>query len=231
MHPDQLVEPRPTLNQFKPIKPPVDRVTELTHRVDSAELASRRRITGTSPGGNGGGWRRLTEKSAAATAAASRRRTDGGRSRRLRRTAVGDGGEWPECTVAPADGDGACVSRPRRGETSGGSSGFVRAPIAVWLVSTASSRREEHDGVCCHNKEDDVDQCETEEKKGIMEKIKEKLPAAKGQDSRPSQAPEHEDGKEKGSIKGSIVCIEKIKKKLTSHTKHEDDDEKGNLVN
>ena len=42
--------------------------------------------------------------------------------------------------------------------------------------------------MCCHNKEDDVDQCETEEKKGIMEKIKEKLPAAKGQDSRPSQA-------------------------------------------
>ncbi|CDY47057.1 BnaAnng08450D [Brassica napus] len=74
--------------------------------------------------------------------------------------------------------------------------------------------------VCCHNKEDDVDQCETEEKKGIMEKIKEKLPAAKGQDQ--AKQPEHEDGKEKGSI----VCIEKIKKKLTSHTKHEDDDEK-----
>lgn len=42
-----------------------------------------------------------------------------------------------------------------------------------------------------------------------------------------AKQPEHEDGKEKGSI----VCIEKIKKKLTSHTKHEDDDEKGNLVN
>ncbi|KAL0660596.1 hypothetical protein Bca4012_081181 [Brassica carinata] len=81
-------------------------------------------------------------------------------------------------------------------------------------------KKKEEEKVCCHNKEDDVDQCETEEKKGIMEKIKEKLPAAKGQDQ--AKQPEHEDGKEKGSI----VCIEKIKKKLTSHTKHEDDDEK-----
>ncbi|RID60789.1 hypothetical protein BRARA_F03914, partial [Brassica rapa] len=62
----------------------------------------------------------------------------------------------------------------------------------------SSSSSDEESGE--NGEEDDVDQCETEEKKGIMEKIKEKLPAAKGQDSRPSQAPEHEDGKEKGSI-------------------------------
>ncbi|XP_010431776.1 PREDICTED: dehydrin ERD10-like [Camelina sativa] len=50
-----------------------------------------------------------------------------------------------------------------------------------------------------------ADQCETEEKKGIMEKIKEKLPAGIGH---PDQAkPEHEDGKEKG-------FMEKVKDKL-----------------
>ncbi|CAN7086278.1 unnamed protein product, partial [Brassica oleracea var. botrytis] len=98
-----------------------------------AELASHRRVTGV-------GRRRLTGKSTAATAA-SRRRTDGGRSRRLRRTLVGDGGAWPELAVAPADGGGACVSRARRGESSGGACGFVRAPFEAWLVSTASSRR------------------------------------------------------------------------------------------
>ncbi|KAF3523505.1 hypothetical protein F2Q69_00050974 [Brassica cretica] len=48
--------------------------------------------------------------------------------------------------VASFPGGGACTSRARRGETSGGACGFVRAPIEAWLVSTASSRREEHDG-------------------------------------------------------------------------------------
>ena len=43
-------------------------------------------------------------------------------------------------------GGGACNSRVRRGKTFGGSSGFVRTPIAAWSVATASSRREEHDG-------------------------------------------------------------------------------------
>ncbi|KAG5395412.1 hypothetical protein IGI04_025375 [Brassica rapa subsp. trilocularis] len=94
----------PTLNQFKPIKPPVDRVTELTHRVDSAELASRRRITGTSPGGNGGGWRRLTEKSAAATAARRRR---GGSSSRRGRTAADHGGSGERRSETAASGRNA----------------------------------------------------------------------------------------------------------------------------
>ncbi|WZZ25086.1 hypothetical protein YC2023_008487 [Brassica napus] len=56
--------------------------------------------------------------------------------------AAGDGGP----AVATFSGGGACTSRARRGETSGGACGFVRAPIEAWLVSTASSRREEHDG-------------------------------------------------------------------------------------
>ena len=40
----------------------------------------------------------------------------------------------------------ARVTHARRGDTSGSSSGFVRAPIAAWLVSTALSRREKHGG-------------------------------------------------------------------------------------
>ncbi|KAG5400201.1 hypothetical protein IGI04_014808 [Brassica rapa subsp. trilocularis] len=99
----QLDHP-PTLNQFKPIKPPVDRVTELTHRVDSAELASRRRITGTSPGGNGGGWRRLTGKSAAATAARRRR---GGSFSADGRTAADHGGSGERRSDTAASGRNA----------------------------------------------------------------------------------------------------------------------------
>ena len=38
---------------------------------------------------------------------------------------IPEGGEWPALT--------------RGGETSGGSSGFVRTPIAVWSVATAFS--------------------------------------------------------------------------------------------
>ncbi|KAF3518959.1 hypothetical protein DY000_02059405 [Brassica cretica] len=48
------------------------------------------------------------------------------------------GGRW-------SDG-GACISRVRRGETSGGAYGFVRAPIEAFSVATDFSRREEHDG-------------------------------------------------------------------------------------
>ena len=70
----------------------------------------------------------------------------GGLARRPQRTVVGDEGTWPELAAPTADCDGECVSRVRRGETSGGSSGFVRTPIAALLVSMASSRREEHDG-------------------------------------------------------------------------------------
>uniref|UniRef100_A0A0D3CHI3 Uncharacterized protein n=1 Tax=Brassica oleracea var. oleracea TaxID=109376 RepID=A0A0D3CHI3_BRAOL len=62
------------------------RITELTHRVDSAELASHRRVTGGD--GDAEATRRLTGKiNGGDAAAASRRQTDGGRSRRLRRTA------------------------------------------------------------------------------------------------------------------------------------------------
>ncbi|KAF3596241.1 hypothetical protein DY000_02021892 [Brassica cretica] len=74
-------------------------------------------------------------------AAASRQRTDGGpgewwletlarglHARRLWRTAAARG------------------IHAHGGKTSGGSSGFVWASIAMWLMSTASSRREEHDG-------------------------------------------------------------------------------------
>ncbi|CAG7900953.1 unnamed protein product, partial [Brassica rapa] len=41
---------------------------------------------------------------------------------------------------------GAWSSRADGGKTSGGSSGFVRAPIAVWSMSMASPLREKHDG-------------------------------------------------------------------------------------
>lgn len=79
---------------------------------------------------------------------------------------------------------------------------------------------------CGHIKEDAADQCETEEKKGTMEKIKEKLPAAKGHDQ--ANKSEHEDGKEKG-------FMEKIKEKLPGghqgkpepETHHENSKEKG----
>ncbi|KAF3592577.1 hypothetical protein DY000_02025136 [Brassica cretica] len=58
---------------------------------------------------------------------------DGGRRRLTGKFAGGDGGgAWPE----RACGD----------ETSGGSSGFVRAPIEARSVDMASSRREEHNG-------------------------------------------------------------------------------------
>lgn len=56
-----------------------------------------------------------------------------------------------------------------------------------------------------------------QEKKGIIEKIKEKITAAKSHVQ--ANKPEHEDGNEKG-------IIEKIREKLTGHNKHEDDDEK-----
>lgn len=56
-----------------------------------------------------------------------------------------------------------------------------------------------------------------QEKKGIIEKIKAKITAAKSHVQ--ANKPEHEDGNEKG-------IIEKIKEKLTGHNKHEDDDDK-----
>lgn len=96
----------------------------------------------TAEGGGGLPGNRRRQRRSGDTVVASRRHTDGGRARRLRGTMVGDGGEWPECVVAPADSD--------RGATSGCSSGFVRAPITVWLVSMASSPQEEHNvGLAC----------------------------------------------------------------------------------
>ncbi|KAF3533315.1 hypothetical protein DY000_02040998 [Brassica cretica] len=62
----------------------------------------------------------------------------GGQRRKRRKTAAKAAETIP--------GGGACNSRTRRGETSGGSSGFVRTLIVAWSVATASSRREEHDG-------------------------------------------------------------------------------------
>ncbi|KAF3598362.1 hypothetical protein F2Q69_00035524 [Brassica cretica] len=56
--------------------------------------------------------------------------------------AAGDGGP----AVATFSGGGACTSRARRGETSGGACGFVRTLMEAFLVATDSSRREEHDG-------------------------------------------------------------------------------------
>ncbi|KAF3584634.1 hypothetical protein F2Q69_00028765 [Brassica cretica] len=62
------------------------------------------------------------------------------------------GGRWSGggAAVATISGGGACVSRAREGRFSGGAYGFVRAPIVTRLVSTASSRRVEHDdGLGC----------------------------------------------------------------------------------
>ena len=55
--------------------------------------------------------------------------------------------QWFSAAVATMIFDGgACISHARGGKTSGGSSCFLRAPIVVWSVHTASSRREEHCG-------------------------------------------------------------------------------------
>ena len=70
---------------------------------------------------------------------------------RRRRRSCG-GGRWSGggAAVATISGGGACVSRAREGRFSGGAYGFVRAPFEACLVSTASSRREEHDdGLGC----------------------------------------------------------------------------------
>ncbi|WZZ60499.1 hypothetical protein YC2023_060606 [Brassica napus] len=55
---------------------------------------------------------------------------------------------WRTAAKAAATirGGGACNSRARRGETSGGSSSFVQTLIAAWSVATALSQREEHAG-------------------------------------------------------------------------------------
>ncbi|EOA15629.1 hypothetical protein CARUB_v10005866mg [Capsella rubella] len=83
-----------------------------------------------------------------------------------------------------------------------------RPSLAERLHLSDSSSSDEEAGVNGEKKkkkEDAADQCETEEKKGIMEKIKEKLPAGIGHHDQAK--PEHEDGKEKG-------FMEKVKDKL-----------------
>uniref|UniRef100_A0A1J3D2Q8 Dehydrin ERD10 n=1 Tax=Noccaea caerulescens TaxID=107243 RepID=A0A1J3D2Q8_NOCCA len=102
-------------------------------------------------------------------------------------------------------------------------------------------KKKKKDKVCGHKKEDVVDQCETEEKKGVMEKLpeanksehgedhgkekgvmekmKDKLPG--GHHGKPEPDPHHDDianGKEKG-------FLEKIMEKLPGHAKHDDDDD------
>lgn len=107
--------------------------------------------------------------------------------------------------------------------------------------------------MCGDKKEDVADQCETDEKKGAMEKIKENLPEAKGHD----QASKSEHGEDHGNEKGLMEkikeklpgvhhgkpepdthhvdiangkekgFIEKIMEKLPGHAKHADDDDDG----